>query len=333
MARDFYSLLGVKRDATQAQIKKAYRKLARKYHPDVNPGDKNAEAKFKELQQAYNVLSDKEKREIYDQVGHDAFIAGAQAAAQQGYGDMRDFFSGGAGQGAGPGGFTYTYTTAGSGGTPFGNVQDLFEQLFHQGYGQQQSWQGSPFSPGKRRGAVRQKGPDRQHALTITFEEAFTGKQVTLKARDGETVKVNIPAGIDTGGKVRVAGRGEPGLNGGPPGDLVIVVTVQDHKFFTRKGSNIYLTAPITFSEAALSTTIEVPTMQGRVQMKVPAGTPSGREFRLRGKGFPNVGGMGRGDQIVRVEIMVPDKLDMRSRELLREFAERNPEDPRVGKW
>ncbi len=329
MAQDYYSLLGVRKGATEAQLKKAYRKLARKYHPDVNPGDSKAEAKFKEVQQAYDVLTDAEKRNIYDQVGHDAFAQGAGGGQNVNYQDMSDFF--GRGAPGGPGGFSYTYQGGGPQGG--GRVGDLFEQLFQQGYGGQRSWEGSPFAQGQQRANVRQKGADRMHAVTVTFDEAFTGKELTLQSRQGKKLKVKIPAGIDTGGKVRIAGQGEPGLNGGPPGDLVLVVTVQDHKYFVRRGDNIYLTAPVTFSEAVLSATIEVPTMKGKVQMKIPAGTQGGREFRMRNKGFARVNGAGRGDMIVKVEIVVPDKLDMRSRELLRELAEHNPSNPRVGRW
>jgi len=329
MAQDFYDILGVKRNAKPGLIKKAYRKLARKFHPDVNPGDPTAETKFKEIQQAYSVLIDPRQREIYDQVGHEAFISGATAAPGQAgadFGDFRDIFSRQGGS-AGPGG-RYTYTVHGDA----ADVSSLFEQLFNQGYGGAHSWQGSPFA-GSTRAQVRQKGADRHLAVSITFDEAFNGKELTIKDRQGEKLKVRIPPGIDSGGKVRLAGRGEPGINGGPPGDLLLVITVQDHPYFKRKGDNIYLEVPVTFSEAALSATIEIPTMAGKVQMKIPAGTQSGQDFRLRGKGFARKGGPNRGDQIVTVEIAVPRQLDMRSRELLREFADLNPGNPRVGRW
>jgi len=331
MARDFYDILGVKRGASKDEIKKAYRRLARKHHPDVNPGDNAAEARFKELQQAYAVLTDDKQREIYDQVGHEAYVNGASAAGPGGqqvdFGDVADFF-GGRGR-RGPGGVSYTYTVGGD--DPRG-VGGLFEQLFQQGFGGAQSWEGSPFARGARE-QVRQKGADRHVAVSISFEESFSGKELTISDSRGERLKVKIPAGISSGGKVRVAGHGEPGVNGGPPGDLLLIVTVQDHPYFQRRGDNVHLTAPVTFSEAALSTTIEVPTLEGKVQMKIPAGTQSGQEFRLRGKGFSRKGGRGRGDQLVHVEIVVPRRIDMRSRDLLREFAERNPGNPRVGRW
>lgn len=336
--RDYYDILGVKRTATEAELKRAYRKLARKFHPDVNPGNPKAEGQFKEVQQAYDVLTDPQKREIYDQVGHEAFVHGGAAQGPAGpashagqqvdLGDLGDLFrraqQGGARSGQ--------RVNIGNEYMTEGRVEDLFEQLFSQGYGDAQSWQGSPFGARERK-SVRRKGADRQHAVSITFEEAYRGKELTLQDRKGERLKVALPAGIDSGGKVRLAGKGEPGINGGPPGDLIIHVTVQDHPYFERRGDNIYLTAPITIPEAALSATIEVPTMDGLVQMKVPAGTKSGQELRLRAKGFPHQAGIGRGDQFVQLEIVIPQTLDMRSRELLREFALLNPHNPRIGRW
>jgi DnaJ-class molecular chaperone len=325
MPRDYYEVLGVKRDATEAEIKKAYRRLARKHHPDVNQSDKQAEAKFKEVQEAYDVLSDKEKRGQYDMFGHDAFSRGGAPPDPGGF-DFQDVFRGGQ-QPGGNSGFE-GFTVNG------GNLNDIFGQLFNQGFGGQHSWQDSPFGRAQRT-QVRQRGADKQHQISISFAEAYSGKELTLRSREGEQFKVRIPGGIDSGGKVRVAGKGESGINGGPPGDLIVHVVVQDHPYFERRGNNIYLSVPVTVSEAALGASVEVPTLDGRVQLKVPPGTQSGTELRLRGKGFPHVGGpaAGRGDQLVRIEIVVPRELDMRSRELLRELAERNPGDPRTGRW
>jgi DnaJ-class molecular chaperone len=333
MARDYYETLGVAQGATEAELKKAYRKLARKYHPDVNPGDKAAEARFKEIQHAYDVLTDPKQREVYDQVGHSGweqgYRNGGPAPGGPGGPDMGDYFR----QGGGPGGTTYTWTNVpGDEYQTSGQVNDLFEQLFNQGFGGSQSWQSSPFGR-QGRARVRQKGGDKQHAASISFEDAYRGKELKLRDRQGKTFSVKIPAGIDSGGKVRVAGRGEEGLNGGPPGDLFIVVTVQDHPYFERRGDNIYLDVPVSFTEAALGATIEVPTMDGKVQMKVPPGTQGGAELRLRGKGFPHLQGLGRGDQFARIVIAVPQHLDVRSRELLRELEQLDPHNPRVGRW
>jgi molecular chaperone DnaJ len=332
MAKDFYDILGVKRGATEAEIKKAYRKLARKHHPDVNPGDAQAETRFKEIQAAYDVLSDKDKRGQYDMFGHDAFTRGAGGGSgpQAGGFDFNDIFRGQQQSRQGGQRVTYGDYTVEEG----GGLNDLFGQFFNQGFGGQHSWEGSPFG-GASRAQVRQRGMDKQHQISISFAEAYTGKELTLRSREGEQFKVRIPAGIDSGGRVRVTGKGEPGVNGGPAGDLVVHVTVQDHPYFERQGDNIYLSVPVTFSEAALGTTVEIPTMEGRVQLKVPPGTPGGKELRLRGKGFPHAGGPAsrRGDQLVRVEIVVPTELDVRSRELLRELAQHNPGDPRTGRW
>ena len=335
MPQDYYDILGVKRGATEAEIKKAYRKLARKHHPDVNQSDKQAEEKFKEIQQAYDVLSDKEQRGLYDQFGHDAFQRGAGAGEPNAGGfDFQDVFGrrpgepGPSSSGAGPGGFE-GFTVSG------GGLNDIFGQFFNQGFGGQQSWEGSQYG-GRARPQIRQRGADKQHQVSISFAEAYEGKELTLRSREGEQFKVRIPAGIDSGGRVRVVARGEPGINGGPPGDLVVHVVVQDHPYFERRGDNIYLTVPVTFPEATLGATVEIPTMTGRVQLKVPPGTPSGKELRLRGKGFPHLGSgpaSGRGDQLAHIEIVVPGEVDVRSRELLREFAALSPGDPRTGRW
>lgn len=335
MARDYYDILGVKRGVSEAKLKKAYRKLARKHHPDVNPGDPKAETRFKDIQEAYDVLSDAKKREVYDQVGHAAYQSGGPAPGQGYPGgrgtrvnvqDFGDFIRGGGGQ---PGGQGQTFTFTGEG---MGGVDDLFQQLFRQGYGGRESWQGSPFA-GQARSQIRMRGADRHFAVSLSFEDAYSGKELNISIDTGERLRVKIPAGIDSGGKVRLSGKGEPGVNGGPPGDLLLVITVQDHPYFERQGDNVYLTAPVTFSEAALSATIEVPTMAGKVQMKIPAGTQSGQEFRLRGKGFPHPGRRNRGDQIVLIKVDVPKSIDMRSREILREFEGLNPGNPRLGRW
>ncbi|MEZ5338513.1 MAG: DnaJ C-terminal domain-containing protein [bacterium] len=323
MARDFYSVLGVKRGAEEAEIKKAYRKLARKYHPDVNPGDSSAEDRFKEVQRAYDVLMDKQQREIYDQVGHENFERGVRGGGPAGaeYGDI----FGGGGPGAGRG---YTYTTSGDA----GNMQDIFEQMFRQGFGTERSWSGSPFG-GQHREQYSRRGRDMQSELSISFGDAYLGKKVRLRDAEGKELEVTIPGGIEDGGRVKLHGKGEPGVNGGPPGDLHVNVRIQPHAYFERRGDNIYLDVPITFEEAALGGRIEVPTMTGKVQMTIPAGSQGGSEMRLRGKGFPHLRGTGRGDQIVRLEIVVPKEIGMRGRELLREFSNLTQQNPRLGRW
>jgi DnaJ-class molecular chaperone len=335
MAQSYYDILGVSKGASEAELKKAYRKLARKYHPDVNPNDKAAESKFKEVQHAYDVLTDAKQREVYDQVGHDAWEKGYRNGGP-------DMERGPAGPPRGqydPRSGGYTYTWGGPGGSQdfndyqtSGQVNDLFEQLFNQGFGGAGSWQGSPFG-GRQRAQVRQKGSDKQHAVSISFEEAYRGKQLTLRDRKGETFKVRIPAGIDSGGKVRVAGRGDEGLNGGPPGDLVISVTVQDHRYFERRGDNVYLDMPVTFAEAALGASVEVPTLDGRANVRIPAGTQSGTELRLRGKGFPHLKAAGRGDQFCVVQVSVPQNLEPKARDLLRELESLTQSNPRLGRW
>ena len=323
MARDFYSILGVDKKASEAEIKKAYRKLARKYHPDVNPTDKSSEDRFKQVQQAYDVLMDKEQREIYDQVGHSNFEKGVRGGGQ-GPGDMDfgDFNGGPAGQRG------YTYTTSGDA----GNMQDIFEQMFRQGYGTDRSWSGSPFG-NRHREQFSSRGRDMQHEISISFQDAYLGKKIRLRDSQGKELEVSIPGGIEDGGRVKLHGKGEPGINGGPPGDLQMHIIIQPHPYFERRGDNIYLDVPVSFDEAALGASIEVPTMTGRVQMRVPPGSQGGSELRLRGKGFPHLRGVGRGDQIVRLEIVVPKEIGMRGRDLLREFANLTQQNPRLDRW
>ncbi|MDQ3023550.1 MAG: DnaJ domain-containing protein [bacterium] len=326
----YYDILGVKKGATEAELKKAYRKLARKYHPDVNK-EKSAEAQFKAVQHAYDVLTDSKQREVYDQVGH--------AAWDKGYRNNGPERGPTGAQWGGPTGppphgseDTRHWSQDPNDYQTSGQVNDLFEQLFNQGYGGGASWQGSPFG-GRQRAAVRQKGADKVHSVSISFGEAYGGKELTLRERGGKTFKVRIPAGIDTGGKVRVAGRGDSGVNGGPPGDLIISITVQDHPYFARRGDNIYIDVPVTFAEAALGASVEVPTMDGRAAVRIPAGTQGAAELRLRGKGFPHIKAAGRGDQFVRIEIAVPQNLDPKARDLLRELGELTQSNPRLGRW
>lgn len=333
--RDYYEVLGVARDASADAIKKAYRTQARKYHPDVNPGDKKAESRFKEVQQAYDILSDPEKRALYNNYGNAAFegaTAGPRAGAHEwtarqagpgsGYDqsfDFNDFF--GAGGAAGPG------AGAGEGDQGGGGI---FEELLGRmrgggGRGRQQR----PTGP--------RPGRNVEAHLTIPFITAIRGgeTQFEIEREDGkrESLAVKVPSGIESGAKLRLRGQGEPGEQGGPRGDLTIHVEVEPHPYFTRDGRNLSVEVPISVSEATLGAKIEVPTLDGTKTLPVPAGTSSGQKLRLRGQGVPEAGGKPAGDLFLIPKIVVPKKLDETSQRLLQEFAERNPQHPREGIW
>ena len=308
--QDYYSVLGLRRNASDKEIKQAYRRLARQYHPDVNPGDAAAEQQFKEISEAYSVLSNPESRKKYDRFGHQAFATGFDPA-----------FAGG-------GGFAGGYT---------GNLKDFF--------GGRASFEGLGSIFEEFWGAGRQRtqhatvsGQDLEHSVDISFEEAMRGTttHVQVPRRDGsmERLRVKIPPGVDTGSKVRVAGKGEPGRYNGLPGDLYIAIRVRPHAYFVRQEHDILCEVPVTLAEALLGAKIEVPTIDGKATMTLPAGTQNGRRFRLRGKGAPVLQGSGRGDHYVTVQVVLPEKLDARSRELLEEFAARNPLQPRASmRW
>jgi len=369
MAADYYKILGVKKDASEADIKKAYRRLARKHHPDFNAGDKNAETKFKEVSEAYEVLKDPEKRKMYDAYG--TVHPGAAA--------------GGAG-----GGFNFDFGNVNFQGFDFSGAggrkdfSDIFSDIFTQ------------TKAGGKSGAPR-RGQDIQHTVSLTFFEAVkgltmnfkvdrskpcsscngfqrvkTGKRVSCgacggtgktKIRQGsmmfesvcrvcdgkghsetepcgachgrgvepvsEKIKVNIPAGVQNGTRVRVPGKGEAGVLGGPDGDLYIITNVEDHEFFERRGDNLYCSIPITFVEASLGAKVEVPTIDGSATIKIPPGTQTGQKFRIRGKGVASLRGGQTGDQFVEVKVHVPRIRDERSKEILREFESLNSENPR----
>lgn len=356
--RDYYDVLGVDKSADATAIKKAYRKLAMKYHPDKNPGDKEAEEKFKEINEAYEVLSDETKRRNYDQFGHEGVNG-------QGFG--------------GAGGF---------GGQGFGGFDDIFGDIFGDMFG-------GGFSGGSRQ---RRRGPERgadiKQRVNISFEEAAFGKKVQVKINRSEecdqchgsgakpgtskktcptchgsgqvqsvqrtpfgniastrtcstcngegevidspcskchgkgsirktkTIEVDIPAGIDNGQMIKLGGQGELGTRGGPRGDLYIEVNVQSHPLFTRDGYDVYLEMPITFAQATLGDKIQVPTLDGKVEYEVPEGTQTGTVFRLREKGIPKLRSNSRGDQYVKVIIDTPKKLNEDQKELLRKFDE-----------
>jgi molecular chaperone DnaJ len=381
--KDYYGVLGVDRNAKSDQIRKAYRRLARKFHPDVNPGNKSAEEKFKELSEAYEILSDEKKRKIYDQYGFYADNIPPGYGSTGGYGPVPP-------GGGGPQGFDFSgfdFSDLGEEGSKRGagsSFRDIFSQIFTRG-GQTEPEREGPES-----------GGDLEHRMHLGFWDAIRGTQVRFTAtrnetcatckgtgttggkattcslcggsgktsqqvgsmqfsgtcplchgsgktkprcptcggsgvtRRPETFDVRIPAGVDTGSRVRVPGKGNAGFNGGAPGDLYIVTEVEPHPVFDRKGDNIYVKVPVTFTEAALGAKVEVPTIDGPSTIKIPPGTQSGQKLRLRGKGAPSLRATGmRGDEFVEVQVTVPHVADERTKEILRELARLNPEDPR----
>ncbi len=390
---DYYETLGVERKASSDDIRKAYRKLARKHHPDLNPGDQSSEDRFKNVQEAYDILSDSKKRQMYDQFGFysDAGFPGAGPGPQGGPGpqpgmdfngfDFSDYF-GGAGAPGGGGGAGRRRQDQASG----GRFQDIFSQFFG----------------GRGAGAAQpepQKGSDLEYAMDIGFWQAIKGTQARLNITryevcdtchgsgatganevacpeckgsgqvsqmagamkfnitcprcggggrlrnacptcggDGrvartEAVEVRIPPGARNGSRLRVPGKGNAGTMGSPAGDLYITTRVEDHPLFHREGDNIEIKVPVTVWEAGLGAKIEVPTIDGRTQLKIPQGTKNGQRFRLREKGVLNLRTNQRGDQIVEVAIEAPAPRDERTKELLRELASLHTEDPRAGIW
>lgn len=357
--RDYYEVLGVSKTATQDELKKAYRKLARKYHPDLNKDNPEAAEKFKECNEAYSVLSDEQKRAQYDQFGPEAFE------------------NGGMGGGPGAGGF------GGFGGFGGSGMEDIFDMFF-----------GGQGRGGRSNNAGPQRGADLRYDMEITFEEAAFGveKEISLKraercehchgegAEPGSKVetcpechgsgyvrftqntmfgqmvnerpcsrchgegkiisnlckecggsgtvkktkklKVKIPAGVDNGSRLRVGGEGEAGLKGGPSGDLYVYLYVKPHKFFERDGTTVLCEVPINIVQATLGAEIKVPTLDGQVTMKVPEGTQPGKVMRLKGKGIPSLRGGGRGDQLVRMKVVVPTKLTDKQKDALQKFAD-----------
>lgn len=352
MKRDYYDVLGIGKQADEKEIKRAYRKLAKKYHPDTNPGDKAAEQKFKEVTEAYNVLSDKEKKKLYDQFGFAAFDEAGNARTDAGSG-----FYGGAG-GSGFGGFGSRggfqngsfHTGEGSGYQEFhfegGNMDDMFGDIFGNmfhgsaGSGRSGSFHSSGFTGGAggsgfagfsgQSGYGRQasyKGEDLHADITVGFDEAAFGcdKMLHIQTADDtggiQSLSVHIPAGIDDGKSVRLRGKGHPGFGGGENGDLLLKVHITPRAGYERKGMDVYTTANIPFTTAVFGGEASFPTLYGNVVCKVPAGTQSGKKIRLRGKGIvsmkdPKV----HGDQYVTIQIQVPTTLTTEQRQKLHEF-------------
>jgi molecular chaperone DnaJ len=295
--KDYYAVLGVQPNASHSDIRKAYRKLAQKYHPDTNQGNTSAEDRFKEISQAYDVLGDEKKRKEYDQMremlksGFGRFTSGSQDVRFE---DLSDLFS---------------RDRSSSG------FEDILSGLFSR--------------TGRRQGM---RGMDLEGEQVISFDDAIKGKEISLAVNDPtsgpRTVNIRIPSGITDKARIRIPGKGARGQSGGPPGDLYVRVNVEKHPIFGRKGArDLTLTLPITFPEAALGSEIEVPTLNGEVKLKVPAGTPSGKTFRVRGKGADVKGT--KGDLLVKVDVAVPARLSKESKALLERFAEIEKESPR----
>lgn len=303
LEKDFYRTLGVSKDVSEAELKKSYRKLARKYHPDSNPGNDAAEAKFKEISAAFTVLSDAEKRAEYDQIR--AMGAGGPRFTPGGQG-FEDVFGGMFGGGGRPQA-SHSYQ-----GAP-GGFEDLFGGMFGGG---------APPPP--------QTGRDMSATTTLDFETAMQGSTVTLQTSAGESIKVKIPVGVTDGQKIKVRGKGEPSPDGGLPGSIILTVQVRKHPIFEREGNNLRLTLPVTFTEAALGATVEVPTLGGTsVKLRVQPGTPSGRVMRVKGRGVKTA--KATGDLLAEVQILVPSHLTAEQREKLEAWQAVEPnEDPRA---
>lgn len=360
MLRDYYEILGINKDATEAEIKKAYRTLAKKYHPDLNPDNKEAEQKFKEATAAYEILSNSEKRSRYDRFGHSGVDpqAGGYGQGFGGFGDIFedifDIFGGGfgrSGRRTGPmRGADLRYdlrlefkeavfgvekeiqirrtenceTCSGTGAKP-GTSKETCSNC--NGRGEVRYAQQTPFGQ-----MVRTSTCDVCNGTGEVIKEKCStcggaGKQIKTRK-----IKVKVPAGVDTGSIISMREEGEAGSNGGPSGDLYIYINVEKDSIFRRKGNNIYLTVPITFTEAALGSEIEIPTLEGIINYTIPEGTQTGTEFRVKNKGVPYVRGTGRGDLLFTVEVQVPTKLTDKQKDLLREFADSSGQHYKEGK-
>ncbi len=291
--RDPYEVLGVAKNADSATIKKAYRKLARTHHPDVRPGDKQAEERFKDIAAAYDLLSDEARKAAYDRGEIDA--SGAPRAERRFYRDFAD-----AGRGA-------RYGTAGD---PFADLNgpDLFAEFFR----------------GVRRDARKMRGTDIRHRIDIDFLDAVNGAQRDLQLPDGRRLKVTIPIGTVDGQTLRLKGQGQPGPGGGPAGDLHLELNVRPHPVFTRKDNDIFSDLPVTLGEAVMGGRVEVPTIDGSVSMTIPRGSNTGSRLRVRGKGVPIPGG-GRGDHYVTLKVILPDPPDPELTRLIETWAARHP--------
>lgn len=318
--RDYYEVLGVSRDATEADIKRAYRKLVKQYHPDHNKGNPDAEVKFKEVQEAYDALSDKDQRAKYDAFGH-----------------------AGAGRGFDPRSGAWTWTGGGSQPSDGDNLEDLFEFNFTPG--------GSPGGVGsvfeqflRGRGARMNEAPseppsfqDVEHTVTLSFEQAIRGTTLELQLDLGrgrrQEISVRIPPGVRDGQRIRLRGKGRPATGRRPAGDLYVVCAVQPHRYFERRGDDLYLVVPVTITEAALGAKVDLPTIDGVRTVTIPPGTPSGAKLRLAGLGVPGAKDGRRGDHFAVIKIVPPMHLTPAQRGLLEKLADTNVGAPRENLW
>ncbi len=327
--RDYYEVLGVNRSVGADELKKAFRKLAMQYHPDKNPGDKKAEERFKELGEAYETLSDPQKRQAYDQFGH----MGAQAGFKPGAGNP---FEGFARQGAtgGPGGFENfggfgSNANSGANAGADASFQDLFGDIFGDLFNGRPAGGPRPGGPSAQRpGQARGgRGADLRYTLNISFEEAATGAEKTISfirqragKEDPAKLAITVPAGVKAGQRLKIRGEGDSGA-GGVAGDLYVIINIQEHPVFRRVDDDVHLDLPLSYQDAVFGTSADVPTLTGKASLKIPAFTPAGQVFRLKGKGFASVSGPGTGDLLVRVVIDVPRELTDEQRDLLKKFS------------
>ncbi|MCL2787860.1 MAG: DnaJ domain-containing protein [Micrococcales bacterium] len=332
LAKDFYATLGVPKDASESVIKRAYRKRASALHPDANPNDAKAEDRFKDLGEAYSVLSDPEQRQQYDALramtaGGARFAAGSRAGGA----GFEDLLSGMFG-----GGSRVRFSTGGPGGARSMSFEDLFSGFSPSagfpgtdpGTGAA-GFPGGGFPPGGFPPPPSTRGRDVTTSVTLPFRDAVAGTTITVTV-GGKNLSARVPAGVNPGQKIRLAGKGEKGVGGGKPGDVIVQIHVEPHPVFSLDGKNLRLTLPVTFSEAALGATVEVPTLDGTpVRLKIKPGTPSGRVLRAKGKGIEVAGK--RGDLLATIQIVVPDRLTGDAKKAVQAFAEATEgENPRV---
>lgn len=347
MSVDLYEVLGVERDAPKSEIKNAYRALAKKYHPDLNPGDDEAEETFKKISAAYDILGDEEKRRTYDQYGSTSAAGAGGYGGQQG-GDIFDIlnsvfgggFGGGGGQGGGRSsarrgqdfqmGIEITFNEAAEGGTRTLQVPTYDDCETCDGNGAKPGTKPTTCTMCAGLGVVRQQQgffsmqracPQCAGEGKIIKEKCSTCKGVGVNEREID-LDVDIPAGVNTGQRLRMVGKGGPGSKGGPAGDLYISIQLEDHPLFEREDRNLVCAVPISFTQAALGAKVDVPTLDGKVVMTIPSGTQTGKVFRLRSKGFPALNSKSRGDQLVEVIVETPVNLDEQQKDLLTQFAE-----------